>query len=73
MANLLNELKNLSETLQNRNIALPKAHISLTAYAKQIKSFIASLGKRFILARRAEKTISFQEVELREGNSSVIN
>ena len=44
MADVLYELKNLSETLKNRNTTLPKAHILLTAYKKRIKSFIVSPG-----------------------------
>ena len=73
MADVLNELKYLSETLQNRNITLPKAHTLLTAYTKRIGSFIASPGEHSILAQRVEKAMSFQEVEFREGRSPVIN
>ena len=73
MADVLNELTNLSETLQNRNTTLPKAHALLNAYTKRIKSLIASLGKHSILAQQAEKAMSFQQVELREGRSPIIN
>ena len=44
MANVLSELQNLSETLQNRNSTLPKAHTPLTACIKRIESFIVSPG-----------------------------
>ena len=72
MADVLNELTNLSETLQSRNTTLPKAHTLLNLYTKFIKSLIASLGKHSILAQQAEK-MSFQQVELREGKSPVTN
>ena len=73
MADVLNELKYLSETLQNRNITLPKAHTLLTTCTKRIESLLTSLWEHSILAQRAEKAMSFQEVELREGISPVIN
>ena len=73
MADVLNELTNLSETLQSRNTTLPKAHTLLNAYKKHIESLIASSGKYFIMAEQAEKAMSFQQVELREGRSPVIN
>ena len=41
MANVLNELKNLSEIFQNQNITLPKACTLHTAYTKRIESLIA--------------------------------
>ena len=44
MADVLNELTNLSETLQSRNTTLPKAHTLLNAYTKRIESLIASRG-----------------------------
>ena len=73
MANVLNKLKKLSETLQNRNTTLPKAHTLLTAYTKRIESLIAFPKKHSILAQQAEKGMSFQEVQVREGKSPIIN
>ena len=73
MADVLNELKNLSETLQSRNTTLPKAHALLNAYTKRVKSLITFPGIHSILALQAEKAMSFQQVELREGRSLVIN
>ena len=66
MAEVLNELTNLSETLQSRNTTLPKAHTLFKAYTTRIKSLIASLGEHSTLAQQAEKAMSFQQVELRE-------
>ena len=73
MADVLNELINLSETLQSRNTTLSKAHSLLNAYTKCIKSFIDSAEEHSIMAEQAEKAMSFQQVELREGRSTVIN
>ena len=44
MADVLNELTNLSETLQSRNTTLPKAHTLLNTYTKRIESLIAFRG-----------------------------
>ena len=73
MVDVSNESKNLSEPLQNRNTTLPKAHILLTAYTKRMESLIASLAEHSIVAKRAEKAMSSQGVELRKGRSPVIN
>ena len=73
IANVLNELTNLSETRQSRNTTLPKAHTLLNAYTKRIESLIASPWKHSIMAEQAETAMSFQQVELREGRSPVIN
>ena len=73
MADVLNELTNLSETLQSRNNTLPKAHTLLNAYTKRIESLFASPEEHSIMAEQAEKAMSFQQVELREGRSPVIN
>jgi len=67
MADVLNELKNLSETLQNRSTTLPKAQNVLTACVRRIESLVVSPGEHSILAQRAEEAMSFQEVQLREG------
>ena len=72
MADVLNELTNLSETLQRWNITIPKANTLLNAYTKRIKSLIASSGEHSILAQQAEKAMSLQQ-KLREGRSPVIN
>ena len=73
MADVLNELTNLSETLQSRNNTLPNAHTLLNAYTKRIKSLIASPGEHSILAQQAEKAMPFQQVKPEEGRSPVIN
>ena len=59
--------------MESRNTTLPKVHTLLNAYTKRIKSLIASPGEHSIMAEQAEKAISFQQVELREGRSPVIN
>ena len=71
MADVLNELKNLSETLRNRSTTLPKAQNLLTVYIRRIESLVVSPGEHSILAQRAEAM--FQEVQLREGRGPVIN
>ena len=53
MADVLNELTNLSEKLQSRNTTLPKAHTLLNAYTKRIESLIASPGEHSIMAEQA--------------------
>ena len=70
MADVWNKLTNLLKTLQSRNTTLSKAH---NAYTKRIESLIASPGEHSIVAEQAEKSMSFQQVELREGRSPVIN
>ena len=72
MADVLNELKNLSETLQNRSTTLPKAQNLLTVYIRRIESLVVSPGEHSILAQRVE-AMSFQEVQLREGRGPIIN
>ena len=69
MADVLNELTKLSETLQSRNTTLPKADTLLNAYTKHIKSVITSPEEHSILTQQAEKAMAFQQVELREGKS----
>ena len=64
MADVLNELTNLSETLQSRNTTLPKAHTLLNAYKNHIESLIASPGEYLIMTKQAEKAMSFQQIEL---------
>ena len=73
MADVLNELKILSETLQNRSATLSKAQNLLTVYIKRIESLVVSPGEHSILAQRAEEAMSFQEVQLREGRGPIIN
>ena len=72
MADVLNELTNLSEALQSRNTTLPKAHTLLHVYTKRRESLIVSPWEHSIMADQAEKAMSFQK-ELREGRSPVIN
>ena len=50
---------------------LPKAHT--LNRMKRKENLITSPKEHSILALRAEKAMSFQEVELREGKSPVIN
>ena len=73
MADVSNELKNLSETLQNRNTTISKAHTLLITFTKQIEALSDFSGEQSILAQEAGKTMPFQEVELRKGRSSSIN
>jgi len=73
MVDVLTELKNLSETLQNRSTTLPKAQNLLTVYIGRIESLVVSPGEHSILAQPAEEAMSFQEVQLREGRGPVIN
>ena len=73
MADVLNELTNLLETLQSQNTTLPKAHTLLNAYTKRIESLIASPREYSIMTELAEKAMSFHQIELREGRSPVIN
>ena len=44
MADVLSELKNLSEALQNQNITLPKLHTLLLVYTKRIESLMLCRG-----------------------------
>ena len=44
MADVLKELTNLSDTLQSRNTALPKAHTLLNPYTKRIKALSLPRG-----------------------------
>jgi len=62
MADVLNEQKNLSETLQNRSTTLPKEQNLLTVHIRRIENLVVSTGQHSILAQRAEETKSFQEV-----------
>jgi len=73
VADVLNELKNLSETVQNRSTTLPKAQNLLTVYIKRIESLVFSPGEHSILTQHAEEAMSFQEVQLREGRGPVID
>ena len=73
MADVLNELKNLSETLQNRSTTLPKAQNLLIDDIRRIESLVVSPGEHSVLAQRAEEAMSLQEVQLREGRGPVIN
>ena len=73
MADVLNKLKNLPETLQNRSTTLPKAQNLLTVHIRRIESLVVSPGEHSILAQHAEEAMSFQEVRLREGRGPVIN
>ena len=70
MADILNKLKHQKHC----KTEIPRNQkLILTAYTKQIESLIASMGEHSIFAQRAEKAMSLQEVELRQGKSPEIN
>ena len=55
MADILGELRNASETLENQNITLSKAHNVMTMYTKQIHSFNDCPRNHSVLPQSAEK------------------
>ncbi|KAJ4944223.1 hypothetical protein JOQ06_012768 [Pogonophryne albipinna] len=67
MADVLTELKNLSEILQNRKTTLPKAHDIMTTYVKCIESFNRYPGQHAVDASQAEEVMEFKGEELRVG------
>ncbi|KAJ4922910.1 hypothetical protein JOQ06_022583 [Pogonophryne albipinna] len=67
MADVLTELKNLSEILQNRKTTLPKAHDIMTTYVKRIESFNRYPGQHAVDASQAEEVMEFKGEELRVG------
>ncbi|QQP53599.1 Uncharacterized protein FKW44_006129, partial [Caligus rogercresseyi] len=73
MADVLIELKNLSEILQNRRITLPKAHDIMLTYIKRIESFITYPGQHTVEASQAEKDMKFKEEDLKVGRSPIID
>ncbi|KAJ3595844.1 hypothetical protein NHX12_002258 [Muraenolepis orangiensis] len=64
MADVLTELKNLSEILKNRKTTLPKAHDIMTTYVKRIESFNRYPGQHAVDASQAEEVMEFKEEEL---------
>ncbi|KAJ3607587.1 hypothetical protein NHX12_024638 [Muraenolepis orangiensis] len=64
MADVLTELKNLSEILQNRKTTLPKAHDIMTTYVKRIESFNRYPGQHAVDASQAEEVMEFKGEEL---------
>ncbi|KAJ3586320.1 hypothetical protein NHX12_012720 [Muraenolepis orangiensis] len=60
MADVLTELKNLSEILQNRKTTLPKAHDIMTTYVKCIESFNRYPGQHAVDASQAEEVMEFK-------------
>ncbi|KAJ3583811.1 hypothetical protein NHX12_015529 [Muraenolepis orangiensis] len=64
MADVLTELKNLSEILQNRKTTLPKAHDIMTTYVKHIESFNRYPGQHAVDASQAEEVMEFKGEEL---------
>ncbi|KAI4799945.1 hypothetical protein KUCAC02_016483 [Chaenocephalus aceratus] len=73
MADVLTELKNLSEILQNRKTTLPKAHHIMTTYVKHIESFNCDPGQHAVDASQAEEVMEFKGEELRVGRSPIID
>ncbi|KAJ4944222.1 hypothetical protein JOQ06_012767 [Pogonophryne albipinna] len=73
MADVLTELKNLSEILQNRKTTLPKAHDIMTTYVKCIESFNRYPGQHAVDASQAEEVMEFKGEELRVGRSPIID
>ncbi|KAF3858860.1 hypothetical protein F7725_012061, partial [Dissostichus mawsoni] len=73
MADVLTELKNLSEILQNRKTTLPKAHDIMTTYVKRIESFNRYPGQHAVDASQAEEVMEFKGEELRVGRSPIID
>ena len=73
MADVLTELKNLSEILQTRSITLPKAHDTMVTYVTRIGSLRTHPGKHELEASQAENEMNFQGVELHFGKNPVIN
>ena len=51
MANVINDLKNLLETLQNQNTTLPKAYNQLAMCTKQIeRHFVSARGHSLLFS-----------------------
>jgi len=73
MADFWKELKNLLETLQNRDATLPKGQNLLTANTKRIESVIVSPGEHSISAKLVEEAMSFKDVQLGGGRIPIIN
>ncbi|KAJ8252839.1 hypothetical protein GJAV_G00206160 [Gymnothorax javanicus] len=73
MADVLSELKDLSEMLQNRKITLPKAHNTMTMYVKRIESLSTYPGKCTVAANQAEEAMEFKGEKLNVGESPIIN
>lgn len=73
MADVLTELKNLSEILQNRKTTLPKAHDIMTMYVKRIESLNRYPGQHAVAASQAEEVMEFKGEQLRVGKSPIIN
>ena len=70
---VLNESKILLAPLQSWNITISKSHTLLFTNIKGIDALNDFPGEHSILAREAEKAMSFQKVELRKGRSPVVN
>ena len=73
MADVLTELKNLSEFLQNRKTTLPKAHEIMTMYVKRIESLSSYPGHHAVEASQAEEEMTFRGEQLRFGKSPIID
>lgn len=73
MADVLTELKNLSEILQNRKTTLPKAHDIMTMYVKRTESLNRHPGQHAVEASQAEEVMEIKGEQLRVGKSPIIN
>ncbi|XP_060761422.1 E3 SUMO-protein ligase KIAA1586-like [Neoarius graeffei] len=73
MADVLTELKNLSEILQNRRITLPKAHDIMMTYIKWIESLTGYPGQHTVEACQAESDMKFKGEDLKVDKSPIID
>lgn len=73
MADVLGELKDLSEMLQDRRITIPKAHNTMTTFVRRIESLNTHPGKHTISANQAEEAMEFKGEKLSVGRSPIIN
>uniref|UniRef100_A0A672GNY5 Uncharacterized protein n=1 Tax=Salarias fasciatus TaxID=181472 RepID=A0A672GNY5_SALFA len=73
MADVLSELKDLSEMLQNRRMTIPKAHNTMTTFVRRIESLSTYSGKHTISANQAEEAMEFKGEKLSIGRSPIIN
>ena len=73
MADVLNELRDLSEMLQNRKMALAKAYTTMTMYLNRIESLTTYPGQHTVIANQAEAVMEFKGEQLSVDKSPVIN
>ncbi|KAJ4931180.1 hypothetical protein JOQ06_025478 [Pogonophryne albipinna] len=73
MADVLTELKNLSENSSEQEDHTPKAHDIMTTYVKRIESFNRYPGQHAVDASQAEEVMELKGEELRVGRSPIID